>query len=104
MVHDEAILITAVLTQAIEDTLYTGKRPRYIKHKEDAIDWILNEEGEDHIVFLKYCAMLGLDPAIIQMKVKKFTNPKLTNSQKLMIKQNMLKGRQYDNEQNQVQV
>ena len=28
MVYDEERLITAVITQAIEDTLYTGKRPR----------------------------------------------------------------------------
>ena len=97
MIHDEAILITAVLTQAIEDTLYTGKRPRYIKHKEDAIDWILNEESEDHFAFLKYCAMIGLDPARIQTKVKEFTNPKLSKSEKLIIKQNMTKGRQDDN-------
>ena len=104
MVHDEERLITAVITQAIEDTLYTGKRPRHLKHKADAIDWILNEESEDHWSFLNYCGMLALDPTKIQKKVRGFTDPKLSDSQKLMIKQNKVKGRQDDNEQNQVQV
>ena len=93
----EERFITAILTQAVEDTMYMGKRPRHVKHKEDAIDWILNEESEDHWSFLNYCNMLALDPAKIQKKVKGFIDPKLTDSQKLIIKENMKKGRQDDN-------
>ena len=96
MTPDEKF-ITAILTQAVEDTMYMGKRPRYLKHKVEAIDWILNNESEHHWSFLNYCTMLGLSPSKIQNKVKGFINPKLTTTQKLIMKQNIVKGRQDDN-------
>ena len=96
MTPDEKF-ITAILTQAVEDTMYMGKRPRYLKHKVEAIDWILNKESEHHWSFLNYCTMLGLSPSKIQNKVKGFIDPKLTTTQKLIMKQNIVKGRQDDN-------
>ena len=96
MTPDEKF-ITAILTQAVEDTMYMGKRPRYLKHKVEAIDWILNNESEHHWSFLNYCTMLGLSPSKIQNKVREFINPKLSNAQKLIMKQNIVKGRQDDN-------
>ena len=96
MTPDEKF-ITAILTQAVEDTMYMGKRPRYLKHKVEAIDWILNNESEHHWSFLNYCTMLGLSPSKIQNKVREFINPKLSNTQKLIMKQNIVKGRQDDN-------
>ena len=93
----EERFITAILTQAVEDTMYMGKRPRYLKHKVEAIDWILNNESEHHWSFLNYCTMLGLSPSKIQNKVKGFIDPKLTSIQKTIIKDNMKKGRQDDN-------
>jgi len=93
----EERFITAILTQAVEDTMYMGKRPRYLKHKVEAIDWILNNESEHHWSFLNYCIMLGLSPSKIQSKVKGFIDPKLTTIQKKIIKDNMKKGRQDDN-------
>ena len=93
----EEKFITAILTQAVEDTMYMGNRPRYLKHKVEAIDWILNKESEHHWSFLNYCTMLGLSPSKIQNKVKGFINPKLTTTQKLIMKQNITKGRQDDN-------
>jgi len=96
MTPDEKF-ITAILTQAVEDTMYMGKRPRYLKHKVEAIDWILNNESEHHWSFLNYCTMLGLSPSKIQNKVREFINPKLSNTQKLIMKQNITKGRQDDN-------
>ena len=93
----EEKFITAILTQAVEDTMYMGKRPRYLKHKVEAIDWILNNESEHHWSFLNYCTMLGLSPSKIQNKVREFINPKLSNAQKLIMKQNIVKGRQDDN-------
>ena len=93
----EENFITAILTQAVEDTMYMGKRPRYLKHKVEAIDWILNNESEHHWSFLNYCTMLGLSPSKIQNKVREFINPKLSNAQKLIMKQNIVKGRQDDN-------
>ena len=93
----EERFITAILTQAVEDTMYMGKRPRYLKHKVEAIDWILNNESEHHWSFLNYCTMIGLSPSKIQNRVKQFINPKLTKTQKLIMKQNITKGRQDDN-------
>ena len=97
MTPDEKF-ITAILTQAVEDTMYMGKRPRYLKHKVEAIDWILNNESEHHWSFLNYCTMLGLSPSKIQNKVREFINPKLSNTQKLIMKQNIVKGRQEQND------
>ena len=74
-----------------------GKRPRYLKHKVEAIDWILNKESEHHWSFLNYCTMLGLSPSKIQNKVKGFIDPKLTTIQKNIIRDTMKKGRQDDN-------
>ena len=96
MIGEESF-ITAIITQAVEDTMYMGKRPRYLKHKVEAIDWILNNESEHHWSFLNYCTMLGLSPSKIQSKVKGFIDPKLTKIQKTIIKENMKKGRQDDN-------
>ena len=93
----EERFITAILTQAVEDTMNMGKRPRYLKHKVEAIDWILNNESEHHWSFLNYCTMRGLSPSKIQSKVKGFIDPKLTKIQKTIIKENMKKGRQDDN-------
>ena len=94
----EERFITAILTQAVEDTMYMGKRPRYLKHKVEAIDWILNNESEHHWSFLNYCTMLGLSPSKIQNKVREFSNPKLSNNQKLIMKQSIVKGRQEQND------
>ena len=85
MTPDEKF-ITAILTQAVEDSAYMGKRPRYLKHKVEAIDWILNKEGEHHWSFLNYCTMLGLSPSKIQNKVRTHLNPKLTTIQKSVMK------------------
>ena len=93
----EENFITAILTQAVEDTMYMGKRKFHLKHKVEAIDWILNNESEHHWSFLNYCTMLGLSPSKIQSKVKGFIDPKLTKIQKTIIKENMKKGRQDDN-------
>ena len=85
MTPDEKF-ITAILTQAVEDSAYMGKRPRYLKHKVEAIDWILNNECEHHWSFLNYCTMLGLSPSKIQNKVRMHLNPKLTTIQKSVMK------------------
>ena len=85
MTPDEKF-ITAILTQAVEDSAYMGKRPRYLKHKMDAIDWILNKDSEHHWSFLDYCTMLGLSPSKIQNKVRMHMNPKLTVKQKSIMK------------------
>ena len=82
----EERFITAILTQAVEDASYTGKSKKYLKHKVDAMDWLLNQDNEDHDVFLNYCTMLGLSPSRIQDKVRTHLNPKLTIKQKSIMK------------------
>jgi len=85
MTPDEKF-ITAILTQAVEDSAYMGKRPRYLKHKMDAIDWILNKDSEHHWSFLDYCTMIGLSPSKIQNKVRMHMNPKLSKQQQSIMK------------------
>ena len=85
MTPDEKF-ITAILTQAVEDSAYMGKRPRYLKHKMDAIDWILNKDSEHHWSFLEYCTMIGLSPSKIQNKVRMHLNPKLSKQQQSIMK------------------
>ena len=82
----EEKFITAILTQAVEDASYTGKSKKYLKHKVDAIDWLLNEDNEDYDVFLNYCTMIGVSPSRIQNKVRTHLNPKLTTKQKSIMK------------------
>ena len=82
----EERFITAILTQAVEDASYTGTSKKYLKHKVNAIDWILNKESEHHWAFIDYCTMIGLSPSRIQDKVRTVLNPKLTIKQKSIMK------------------
>ena len=82
----EERFITAIITQAVEDASYTGKSKKYLKHKVNAIDWILNKESEHHWAFIDYCTMIGLSPSRIQDKVRTVLNPKLTIKQKSIMK------------------
>ena len=47
----EEQFITAIISQAIEDTTYSGKSLKKIKFKMDAIDWIVGLHPE----FVNYC-------------------------------------------------
>ena len=82
----EERFITAIITQAVEDASYTGVSKKYLKHKVNAIDWILNKESEHHWAFIDYCTMIGLSPSRIQDKVRTVLNPKLTIKQKSIMK------------------
>ena len=35
--------VTAIISQAIEDARYTGLSKKYLKHKVEALDWILKK-------------------------------------------------------------
>ena len=82
----EERFITAIITQAVEDASYQGTSKKYLKHKINAIDWILNNENEHHWSFIDYCTMIGLSPSRIQDKVRTVLNPKLTIKQKSIMK------------------
>ena len=82
----EERFITAIITQAVEAASYQGASKKYLKHKVNAIDWILNKESEHHWAFIDYCTMIGLSPSRIQDKVRTVLNPKLTIKQKSIMK------------------
>ena len=78
----EELFVTAIIEQAIEDTAYTGVAKDKIKHKMDAIDWIVGKDPE----FLNYCKMLGMDSDTIRNKIIKHVDMSYTQKQKYKIK------------------
>ena len=52
----EERLITAILTQAVEDAKYTGLSKKYLRHKIEAINWILSDDPQ----FNYYCKLLNI--------------------------------------------
>lgn len=69
--------VTAIISQAIEDARYTGLSRKYLKHKVEALDWILKKDP----MFEYYCKLLGVDPDWVGDQVRKTSNLKITRSQ-----------------------
>ena len=87
-------LITAILTQAVDDAKYTGTRKQYLKHKIEAINWITSDDPQ----FTYYCRLLNIEPSYIKNKIKNHTDTSFTSKQKPMIKSivaNLLKSERY---------
>ena len=78
----EESFITAIISQAIEDTTYTGKSVKKIKFKMDAIDWIVGLHPE----FVNYCKMLAMDTDTIRNKIIANVDMSYTQKQKYLIK------------------
>ena len=78
----EEQFITAIISQAIEDTTYTGKSLKKIKFKIDAIDWIVGLHPE----FVNYCKMLAMDTDTIRNKIIANVDMSYTQKQKYLIK------------------
>tara|TARA_R110002050_G_scaffold279371_1_gene425901 strand:- start:98 stop:364 length:267 start_codon:yes stop_codon:yes gene_type:complete len=78
----EEQFITAIISQAIEDTTYSGKSLKKIKHKMDAIDWIVGLHPE----FVNYCKMLAMDTDTIRNKIIANVDMSYTQKQKYLIK------------------
>ena len=78
----EEQFITAIISQAIEDTTYSGKSLKKIKFKMDAIDWIVGLHPE----FVNYCKMLGMDTDTIRNKIIANVDMSYTQKQKYLIK------------------
>ena len=78
----EESFITAIISQAIEDTTYIGKNVKKIKFKMDAIDWIVGLHPE----FVNYCKMLAMDTDTIRNKIIANVNMSYTQKQKFLIK------------------
>ena len=81
MTPDENFIV-AIITQAIEDTTYTGSAKDKIKFKMDAIEWIVDPDPE----FVNYCKMVGMDPEPIRQKIIDNVDMSYTQKQKLEIK------------------
>ena len=78
----EEMLITKILTQAVEDAKYTGHSKKYLKHKIESISWIVSSDPQ----FKYYCKLLNIEPSYIQNKIKRFTDTRITPQQKIIIK------------------
>ena len=78
----EEQFLTAIIEQAIEDCAYTGINKRNIKHKREAIDWIVGRHPE----FVNYCKILGMDVETIRSKIVKHVDMSYTQKQKFKIK------------------
>ena len=78
----EEQFITAIISQAIEDTTYSGKSLKKIKFRMDAIDWIVGLNPE----FVNYCKMLGMDTDTIRNKIIANVDMSYTQKQKYLIK------------------
>ena len=82
MMSCEETFITAIIEQAIEDTAYTGVAKDKIKHKMDAIDWIVGLHPE----FVNYCRILDMDVDTIRNKIIAHIDMSYTQKQKFKIK------------------
>ena len=70
-------LITAILTQAVDDAKYTGTRKKYLKHKVEAINWIMTDDPQ----FKYYCRLLNIEPSYIKNKLENDTDTNYTPEQ-----------------------
>ena len=90
----EEMLITKILTQAVEDAKYTGSSKFDLEHKIESINWIMSGDPQ----FKYYCKLLNIEPSYIQNKIKNDT--KITSQQKVILKpivEKLLKSKKYQN-------
>ena len=73
--------VTAIISQAIEDARYTGLSKKYLKHKVEALDWILKKDE----MFEYYCKLLDIEPDWVGDQIRQTTNLKITRSQQKSI-------------------
>ena len=86
--------VTAILTQAVEDAKYTGLSKKYLKHKIEAINWIMTGDPQ----FKYYCKLLSIEPSYIQNKIKRTVDTRITAQQKVILKpivETLLKSKAY---------
>ena len=78
----EEMLITKIITQAVEDARYSGTSEFDLGHKVESISWIVSSDSQ----FKYYCKLLNIEPSYIQNKIKRFTDTRITPQQKTIIK------------------
>ena len=94
MMKNEEGLITAILTQSVEDAKYTGFNKHDLKHKIEAINWIMSNDPQ----FNYYCKVISIEPSYIQNKIKTYNDTRITPQQKVLLKpivESMLKQNNY---------
>ena len=74
----EENFISSIITQAIEDASYEGTSKKKLKHKKEAIDWVMNNNPQ----FIQYCKILGIDSNTIRNKIVKHVPMTTTKKQK----------------------
>ena len=70
-------LVTAILTQAVDDAKYTGTAKHNLKHKIEAINWIMTDDPQ----FKYYCRLLNIEPSYIKNKLENHTDTNYTPKQ-----------------------
>ena len=70
-------LVTAIITQAVDDAKYIGNRKKYLKHKIEAIQWIMSDDPQ----FKYYCRLLNIEPSYIKNKLENHTDTNYTPEQ-----------------------
>ena len=78
----EEMLITKILTQAVEDAKYTGLSKFDLEHKIESINWIMSGDPQ----FKYYCKLLNIEPSYIQNKIKSYGDTRITPQQKVILK------------------
>jgi len=73
----EEKLITAILTQAVEDAKYTGTNKKKLKHKIEALRWIEDDDPQ----FKYYCRLLNIEPSFIKNKLDENIDSKISEKQ-----------------------
>ena len=92
MIKGEEGLVTAILTQSVEDAKYTGFNKQDLEHKIESINWIMGGDPQ----FKYYCKLLNIEPSYIQNKIKNDTT--ITSQQKMLLKpivEKLLKSKKY---------
>ncbi len=64
--NSETRLFASILYQALEDADYTGIDKKYLRYKQEAIEWLIRQSND----FCLICEMAGYDPIFIIDKVK----------------------------------
>jgi hypothetical protein len=65
------------LTQAVDDAKYTGTAKHNLKHKIEAINWIVTDDPQ----FKYYCRLLNIEPSYIKNKLENHTDTNYTPEQ-----------------------
>tara|TARA_B100000795_G_C22569427_1_gene349478 strand:- start:123 stop:446 length:324 start_codon:yes stop_codon:yes gene_type:complete len=100
MSRGDTSLAAAILTQAVEDAKYTGLNKKYLKHKIQAMNWVINNDP----MFNFYCKLVNLEPSYIINKTKLYS--KITHKQKVLLKpivDDLLKSKSYNDHKSKPQ-